>query len=225
MKILVLGDGLLGNEIIKQTNWDYLSRKKDGIDVNNLNDWQHKLSPYDVILNCIAHTDTYSINKKIHWEVNFEFVSYLAGLCNELGKKLVHISTDYIYAHSTPFATENDVPVHLPTWYGYTKLLGDAHVQLVSDDYLICRLSHKPNPFPYLKAWSNMRTNCDYVDVIAGLVIKLVNNNAFGVYNVGTEVKSIYELAKKTNNVEPINRPTQVPEDTSMSINKLKEIL
>jgi nucleoside-diphosphate-sugar epimerase len=70
-----------------------------------------------------------------------------------------------------------------------------------------------------------MQTNCDYVDVIAGLVIKLVNNNAFGVYNVGTEVKSIYELAKKTNNVEPINRPTQVPEDTSMSINKLKEIL
>jgi hypothetical protein len=45
------------------------------------------------------------------------------------------------------------------------------------------------------------------------------------VYNVGTEVKSIYELAKKTNNVEPIDRPTQVPEDTSMSINKLKEIL
>ena len=225
MKVLVLGDGLLGNEIIKQTNWDYLSRKKDGIDVNNLNDWQHKLSPYDVILNCIAHTDTYSITKKIHWEVNFEFVNYLAILCNELGKKLVHISTDYIYTHSTPFATENDVPVHLPTWYGYTKLLGDAHVQLVSDDYLICRLSHKPNPFPYLKAWSNMQTNCDYVDVIAGLVIKLVNNNAFGVYNVGTEVKSIYELAKKTNNVEPINRPTQVPEDTSMSINKLKEIL
>jgi hypothetical protein len=30
MKVLVLGDGLLGNEIIKQTNWDYLSRKKDG---------------------------------------------------------------------------------------------------------------------------------------------------------------------------------------------------
>jgi dTDP-4-dehydrorhamnose reductase len=225
MKVLVLGDGLLGNEIIKQTNWDYLSRKKDGIDANNLNDWQHKLSPYDVIINCIAHTDTYSTEKKIHWEINFEFVSYLSKLCNKLGKKLVHISTDYIYAHSTPLSTENDVPVHLPTWYGYTKLLGDAHVQLVSDDYLICRLSHKPNPFPYPKAWSNMQTNCDYVDVIADLVIKLVNKNAFGVYNVGTEVKSIYELAKKTNNVVPIDRPTQVPEDTSMSINKLKETL
>ena len=33
MEVLVLGDGLLGSEIIKQTGWDYLSHSKDGIDV------------------------------------------------------------------------------------------------------------------------------------------------------------------------------------------------
>ena len=27
-KILVLGDGLLGSELVKQTGWDYVSRKK-----------------------------------------------------------------------------------------------------------------------------------------------------------------------------------------------------
>ena len=31
MKIVILGDGLLGSELVKQTNWDYISRKKDGI--------------------------------------------------------------------------------------------------------------------------------------------------------------------------------------------------
>lgn len=28
IKPLVLGDGLLGTELVKQTGWDYISRKK-----------------------------------------------------------------------------------------------------------------------------------------------------------------------------------------------------
>ena len=27
-KVLVLGDGLLGSELVKQTGWEYVSRKK-----------------------------------------------------------------------------------------------------------------------------------------------------------------------------------------------------
>ena len=37
LKVLILGDGLLGSEIGKQTEWDYISRKKDGIDVLDFN--------------------------------------------------------------------------------------------------------------------------------------------------------------------------------------------
>ena len=33
--ILILGDGLLGSEIIKQSNWEYISRSKDNFDVKN----------------------------------------------------------------------------------------------------------------------------------------------------------------------------------------------
>ena len=33
MKIVVLGDGLLGKEIINQTGWDYYSRKKDNLNI------------------------------------------------------------------------------------------------------------------------------------------------------------------------------------------------
>ena len=32
MRVVVLGDGLLGSEIIKQTGWDIISRKKNGFD-------------------------------------------------------------------------------------------------------------------------------------------------------------------------------------------------
>jgi hypothetical protein len=29
MKVLILGDGLLGKELVKQTGWPFVSRKKD----------------------------------------------------------------------------------------------------------------------------------------------------------------------------------------------------
>jgi len=76
-------------------------------------------------------------------------------------------------------------------------MLGDAHVQLAADNYLLIRESHKPYPFPYKQAWSNQYTNGDYVPVIAELVIKLINNNANGIYNVGTEIKTWFNHTKE----------------------------
>ena len=172
MSVVVLGDGLLGTELVKQTNWDYISRKKDKINIFDFNSWMFKLNSYDTIINCIANTNTYSNEKEMHWKVNYEFVDTLVTFCNETGKKLVHISTDYIYANSKKEASEEDIPVHLETWYGYTKLLGDAHIQLKSNNYLIIRTSHKQYPFPYKEAWSNQYTNGDYVNVISSLIIK-----------------------------------------------------
>ena len=49
--VLVLGDGLLGRELINQTNWDYVSRSKDGFDINHLDEFI--LSNYDIVINCI----------------------------------------------------------------------------------------------------------------------------------------------------------------------------
>ena len=83
LKVLVLGDGILGSEIVKQTNCNYLSRKKDGISVDNFDEWLYKMSNYDVIVNCIANTNTYSDNKESHWDINYKFVSHLIAFCNE----------------------------------------------------------------------------------------------------------------------------------------------
>ena len=41
MKTLILGDGLLGSEIYNQTNWDFISRKKDNIDISDFHSWSH----------------------------------------------------------------------------------------------------------------------------------------------------------------------------------------
>ena len=221
--VLVLGDGLLGRELINQTNWDYVSRSKDGFDVNHLDEFI--LSNYDIVINCIAHTDTYTEDREDHWNVNCKFVDKLIDYCNEHFIKLIHISTDYVYSNSIPFASENDVPVHCNNWYGYTKLLSDGLIQLRSEDYLLIRCSHKPTPFVYDNAWIDYVGNFDYVDTIATLIIDCINKDLSGVYNVGTDVKTMFDLANETNVVESSFTPSHVPNNLSMDLTKLKSSL
>jgi dTDP-4-dehydrorhamnose reductase len=225
MKVLVLGDGRLGQEIINQTNWDYLSRKKDDIDTNKFDEWCWKMQGYDVILNCIANTNTYSDEYRTIIKTNYEFVTYLSKFCDEMGIKLVHISTDYVYTNSIENATEDSVPVPDRSWYSLSKLLADEHIILFNKNYLICRLSHKPHPFPYNEAWGDVLTNADYTPVIASLVIELIDGGASGIYNVGTDTKSIYELASRTKEVVKTISPPHIPKNVTMDLTRLNQFL
>jgi dTDP-4-dehydrorhamnose reductase len=232
MNIVVLGDGLLGTELVKQTGWDCISRKKDGFDITQPETFifhfieNHNgvafTTKYDYIINCIAHTDTYSPNKELNWNINYKGVADLVDFCNKWKIKLIHISTDYVYTNSISEVSENDVPIHGNNWYSYTKLLADAYIELKSNNYLVCRETHKPNPFPYDKAWVDQVGNFDYVDTIAELIIRLIKGEASGIYNIGTKLKSIYNLACKTKkSILPSLKPNNIPSNTSMNINKL----
>jgi len=223
LKTLILGDGLLGSEMVKQSGWDYVSRKYTNF---NIHDLENSIPEgYNVIVNCIANTDTYNKNKDAHWEINYVFVGELIKYCNEKDIKLVQISTDYLYAGSIENASEEDVPVHCNTWYGYTKLLSDGLVQLQSNCHLICRCTHKPTPFPYDNAWEDQIGNFDYVDVISKIIINMINEDLEGVYNVGTDRKTMYELASQTKDVERSKTPVHVPKNQSMNVSKLNKDL
>ena len=226
MKVIVLGKGKLGSEIVKQTGWDYLCRAEHEITIDNFDEWKNKMDNYDVVVNCIANTDTYSDDKEKHWKANYELVTYLAEYCDDNNKKLVHISTDYLYQNSVSEAKETDECEFEHTWYMFTKLLADEYLKEHAKNYLICRLSHKPYPFPYDSAWVDVVTNADYTPVISELVIKLIEGGAEGIYNVGTERKTIYELAQRSNkNVKKSISPTHVPKDISMNISKMENFL
>ena len=226
MKVLVLGKGKLGGEIVKQTGWDYLCRAEHEITIDNFDEWKNKMDEYDVVVNCIANTDTYSDNKEKHWKANYELVTFLAEYCDDNGKKLVHISTDYLYQNSVDDAKEEDEPLFEHSWYLMTKLLADEYLKEHAKNYLICRLSHKPYPFPYESAWVDIVTNADYTPVIAGFVIELIKNGAEGLYNVGTKRKTIYELAQRTNkSVLKSIAPPHIPKNVTMNISKMENFL
>ena len=226
MSVLIIGDGLLGSEIIKQTGWDYISRKKDQIDFTDISTYKEKLSNYNTILNCVGFTKTYSDDNETVRKINYEGVISLSDYCEKENKKLVHISTDYVYTNSKNNSTENDLPLISPNWYTYYKLLSDEYIVSKNNNFLVCRCSFKPNPFPYENAWVDHIGNFDYVDVISTLLIELINKNAKGLLNVGTEIKSIYDLAIKTNSkVTKSFKPEMVPSNVSMDVTKLTKFL
>ena len=226
MKALILGRGLLGREIERQTGWRCLPH--DEFDVMKFpykNDHLPMEIKEDVIINCTGYTKTYDNNKKESYLLNYVAVLGLVGYCKDENKKLVHISTDYLYAGSVPYASETDLPVPVATWYGYYKLLADEYISQWSRHYLICRGTHKQKPFQHELGWRNQKGNFDYVDVIAGLIIKLIEKNAVGLYNVGTEEKTMLELARRTRHVKGCHCPDGVPKDVTMNLDKLNSFL
>jgi dTDP-4-dehydrorhamnose reductase len=229
MNNLVLGYGKLGKEIVSQTHWDYLARFEQDFDFCNINSYYKYLYGYNVIINCIANTNTYSNNKQEMLNTNFKAVCDLVNWCNKWNKKIVQISSDYTYANSNHPTKETDIPIHAKTWYAYSKLLADGYIESFADDYLIIKTGFKSFPFPYEKAIIYQKGNFDYTPKIASLIIELINKNTQGIVNVGhKESWSMYEMAKETNpNVkltyDIINE--NMPHDVSMDISKMKGIL
>lgn len=224
MKVVVIGNGLLGKEIVKLSKWDCISRSTHNFDFRDITTVYQHLKDYDIIVNCVAHTDTYSNERGLHWAINYKAVSRLTDWCNENDKKLVHISTDYVYANSSDLATEADVPVHANNWYSYTKLLADGYIELKSNNYLLIRCGHKEFPFKYTGAWSDVKGNFDYVPRIADGIIRLVALQREGTYNVGSsDPHTMHDLAKESfPEVNEILSNDSTPKDVSMNCMKYK---
>lgn len=220
-KVVILGDGLLGSELEKITGWEVLSRKRTNLDIEDLSTVYSSLEKYEVVVNCIAFTDTYSSDKDKHYNVNYRFPMNISDYCIKESKKLVHISTEFVYANNTRPPTEEEIPLPDTTWYAYSKLLADEYIKARNNKALICRLLHKPNPFPYSEVW-NVRTTGDSVDKIAMLVKKLIEKNATGIFNVGTGDKSLTFLSPNAKVIEP---PSHVPKDTRMNLKKINNFL
>lgn len=149
MKVLVTGsNGQLGTELVHR----YANRTSDTVFVGDLPDLDitspesvaalfDEITP-DVVINCAAWTavDAAEENERGAYAVNAEGPAVLATQCARVGARLVHISTDYVFAGdaSEPYQ-ENDhaAPV---TAYGRTKLAGEKYVQeILPDNHVIVR--------------------------------------------------------------------------------------
>jgi dTDP-4-dehydrorhamnose reductase len=160
----------------------------------------------DIIIHAGAVTDSTFVKTNPTLAINTNIVgtANISNYCIQQQKRLVYISTDYIYEGTTGNYNETD-PILPYNEYAWTKLGGECSVRLVLN-HLIIRTSFGSTTFPYEEAWTNQLVSKDYVDVIAPMILEASKSNIVGVLNIGTESKSLYEYAQKRNNVKPIQK-------------------
>ena len=147
-KIIVTGcNGQLGRAInvkygnntdIELVNTDV--GELDITDIDKTIEFVRQVKPYAVI-NCAAHTavDACETDVDNAYKINAIGPRNLSIAARETGAKLMHISTDYVFAGdaSEPYI-EFDTP-NPQGMYGKTKLAGERFVEQFAKDYFIVR--------------------------------------------------------------------------------------
>ena len=151
-KILVTGcNGQLGRAIQKEygNSVDFILTDVaagDGVVSLDITDVNAVLSVVerelpDVIINCAAHTNVDACEKQwdLAYRINAIGPRNLAIAADKTGAKLIHVSTDYVFAgNGTSPYTEFDTPGPVSA-YGKTKLEGERFVQQFARKYFILR--------------------------------------------------------------------------------------
>jgi dTDP-4-dehydrorhamnose reductase len=149
MKLFLFGkNGQLGQELYKQSEnlrFEVVSFAREELDITNfkkVHELIRKHKPH-VVINATAYhvvpeCEKYPENAFL---VNATVVRNLAQICEAIGSKLVHFSTDYIFDGSKrkPYK-EEDLPYPLQT-YGISKLAGEHFALAYSSQAVVIRSS------------------------------------------------------------------------------------
>jgi len=148
MRILLTGGrGQLGHDCLELLDGrhEMIAPTSAALDLGapaQLRDWVGRLRP-ELVLNCGAYTAVDACEgdgERCH-AVNAVAPGVLAEECARLGARLIHISTDYVFAGDRPvpqsYAEED--PVAPASAYGRSKLAGEEAVRRALDKHLIVR--------------------------------------------------------------------------------------
>jgi len=221
MKTLVLGGtGLLG-KALKAIDQDLICLgSKDGqIDIFKNSLLIFDQYDFDTVILCAAFLKNEEKESLI--AVNIMGGANISYLCSINKKRLVYISTDYVYPSTLGNYKETDALLPFND-YAWSKLGGECAVRLVPN-HLIIRTSFGSSEFPYEFAYNNKWTSKDYVDIIAPMILQAAKSDLQGVINIGTEKKTIFDFATQRNEVKgkPLTDNSS-PRDSSLNLTKWK---
>lgn len=179
----------------------------------------HRAGPPDVLLNAAAftHVDRCEREPAAAERANAEAPAVLAQACAQRGIRLLHVSTDYVFAgdSETPY-TEDDEPDPRSA-YGRTKLEGERRVLATAPDALVVRTSwvfgrgrnfiaaileqarerRAGRASGPLRVVDDQRGRPTYAFDLASGILELVGRGATGVYHLANAgVASWWDLAR-----------------------------
>ena len=228
-RLLITGaNGLLGNKAVVLASRNYevmpLHHAKplhdNSLEVDIVNKEQvlsifRKLRP-NAVIHAAAETnvDKCETQKERALNVNVKGTQNVAEACDEVGAKLVHISTDYVFDGEKGHYKEEDKPNPI-SYYGLTKLEGERQVVAHCKNYVILRTSVLYGWHPWKQnfaTWviSQLRQNKEIsvvedhyntptlADNLAEMILQALQRDLKGLYHAsGSERISRYEFAKK----------------------------
>lgn len=228
MKILGTGlSGLVGSRVVEllsgQFSFEDLSLDT-GVDVTDKNVVDERIKQSDApwVFHFAAKTDVDGAEKERAlgeksptWIVNVSATKHIVNPCKLFGKKLLYISTDYVFDGTKDFYTEDDSP-NPQGWYAATKYEGEKLVSQLRENGLVIRIA---NPYKavnkdkldfvhkiisLLKNGTDIESPSDQIfiptliDDIAEAIRFLVEKNAKGVFHVaGSQALSPFDATKK----------------------------
>lgn len=239
-KIIVTGcNGQLGRAIngvysqnseYELVNTDFGIEGIPSLDISNLDDvisYFKEIKPYAVI-NCAAMTavDLCEVKQDMAYRINALGPRNLAIASSQVGAKLMHVSTDYVFRGdgNKPY-TEFDTPDPI-SMYGKSKLAGENFVRQFCDKSFIIRTAWLYGDGKnFVKTMLRLSENHDKVTVVndqlgsptsafelAKAIESLIMSDNFGLFHGTCEgvcswadfTKEIYRLSGKSTEVIPV---------------------
>lgn len=225
----ILGTGLSGlvgsriTELLQDKyNFENLSLET-GIDITDRQQVEQEVSKSqaEVILHLAAKADVDGCEKDKPsggkggaWKINIEGTNNIIDAAKKNKKKIIYISTDFVFDGENAPYVEDDVP-HPINWYGQTKYEGEKLVTSSGLPFIIVRIAYPYRAsFPLkqdfvrairnkLEQGSEIMAVTDHImtptliDDIARALDRLIEEDATGIYHVvGSEFISPYDGAR-----------------------------
>ena len=207
----------------------------------------------DIIINCAAMTavDLCETEQEKAYNINALGPKYIAQAASEIGAKLIHISTDYVYdgQANTPY-TEESVP-NPTNVYGQSKLAGDKFVMSYCPKSFILHTSGVYGEGKnFVKTMLRLADEGKKIRVVsdqivtptsaielARVIIYLMESESYGKYHTTCEGSTswyefalkIFELAGRNSTTEAISTseyptPAKRPMYCALDNKKLREL-
>lgn len=198
--LLTGGSGTLGTEILKiydKEKYKFLSPSSSKLDITNYiscQAWFLENKP-DLVIHSAAYTNVKESEQNYIKSINTNIIGTcnMVRCCDELGIKLVYISTDYVFDGAKGNYSIEDA-INPLTKYAKSKAAGELAVRMYPKS-LVIRTSFFGYTFPYEKAFIDQWSSKDYVDLMAPKILEECLSERLGVSHVGSKRRSLYEIA------------------------------
>jgi dTDP-4-dehydrorhamnose reductase len=148
MNIAITGaNGLVGSRIVEllRDEFTFIPLNHSEVDITDQKQVHKKLNEidFDLLLHMAAYTnvDKAESEREKAKAINVDGTKYLYEAVQKLGKKMIYISTDFVFDGVTPPFDEMSTPNPVG-YYGQTKYEGE---QVLGDDAMIVRISYPYN--------------------------------------------------------------------------------